>query len=279
MELLLLSVICSVSVGILFKISKLHSVELIPTLFIGYITSLFLGIVLFDVSFSYSNLDVYSIIIILVLSLLMPSLFVALRKSILINGIAKTDLVQRMSLIVPVFASFIIFNESLSYLKIAALLLGLFSVYLIMHRNEKNIHKNNSSYLVFIFIGYGIVDILFKLMSSIAFKNTLLLVFVGCIITTLFYIIFTKSKFSVKSLLIGILLGSLNFSNIYSYLQAHTKLSDAPTIVFTCMNLGVIGLGLIVGATIFKEKIRKWNIVGLICAIFAILLLSYKMLL
>lgn len=276
MEFLIISVLCSVLVGVLFKISKLSWADLIYTIFFGYVTCYSLATVFFIQKLDF-NIEFSSYVIIASLSVLMPSLFIALKSSVQINGIAKTDLVQRISLVLPLIASFYIFNEVFSLFKISALLFGLLSVFLIMHRNEKNIHNKNTYLLFYIFLGYGIVDVLFKLMSKMPFQSLLLLVFLGCIVTTLFYIIYKRIKFSLKSIFVGIILGILNFTNIYTYLLAHIQLAENPVIVFTTMNLGVIGLGLLIGAVFFKEKISKLNIIGLICAIFAILILSYKM--
>lgn len=278
MNLLLISIFCSVSVGILFKLSKLSFSSLLWAIFCGYITCFVLGFLLFDVEFGTAHLSSKEFSIVAVLSILMPSIFIALKKSIEINGIAKTDLIQRMSLLIPVLGSFIFFDETISLVKIVALIVGFCSIYLMLHRNEKNIYNHQVFYLLFIFLGYGIVDLLFKSMTQTPFRLILLYVFLGCIATTLFYIIYKRPTYNLKAISIGIALGLLNFTNIFTYLNAHKQLADSPTIVFTCMNLGVICLGLFVGKFLFKEKISLRNFIGLICATFAIILLTYQML-
>ncbi|MGX2950852.1 EamA/RhaT family transporter, partial [Ursidibacter sp. B-7004-1] len=47
------------------------------------------------------------------------------------------------------------------------------------------------------------------------------------------------------------------------------------TLVFTGMNLGVICLGTLIGAFLFKEKINKINYLGVLVAVIAILCLFY----
>lgn len=276
MLLLFISIICSVLVGLLFKASKLKFNELIWSILIGYTVCFILGNLFLDFSWSFHDLSIKYISISVVLSILMPTLFIAVNYSVVKNGIAKTDLIQRMSLLLPIIASFFLFSEKFTMIKAIALLIGFFSIYLIMHRNEKNVHNFSLFPLLYIFLGYGLVDILFKTLTHIPFQFSLVIIYLGCFIITLFYIIIKRLNFFSKSLYIGFLLGVLNFSNIYTYLLAHKNMSESPMIVFTCMNLGVICLGVLVGKYIFKEKLSRTTLIGILCAIFVILLLSYQ---
>lgn len=73
----------------------------------------------------------------------------------------------------------------------------------------------------------------------------------------------------------GIILGSLNFANIVTYITAHQMMKDNPTLVFAGMNIGVIVLGTLVGAMAFKEKISSINAAGISVAVCAIACLFY----
>lgn len=275
MNLLLVSIICSVSVGILFKIKKFELNSFIWVLFCGYFTCFVLGYVLFEQPIELKNFAGLNIFFAFILSFVMPSLFIVLRNSIQQNGIAKTDLVQRMSLMLPIVASFFLFGEQFTWQKLIALIVGFLSILLIMHKkSSSNILPKDIYSLLYIFIGYGFVDIIFKNFAGIVFQNILMIVFMGCMISTLLYISFKKIPFHKSFLLYGIILGGLNFLNIYTYLLAHRSLSESPTIVFTVMNLGVISLGMLIGYFFFKEKINKINIVGLLSAVISILLLA-----
>lgn len=277
MELLAISIICSVSVGILFKFSKLNFAQLLWVLFFGYIICFLSGFLMFEISWDIPNLKSKEFYIILFLAFLFPFVFISLQKSIMTQGIAKTDLVQRISLIIPILASFWIFQEMFSYNKIIAILLGFISIFLIMYKENTNKKTSDLKPLVIVFWGYGTVDVLLKTLTTLPFRSLLVFIFLGCIFTTLFYIIFKRVKFYLKTLPIGIGLGLLNFINIFTYLETHKSMKDSPTIVFTSMNLGVICLGTLVGVFLFKEKLSKWNFIGIICAIFAIIVLNFQM--
>lgn len=71
----------------------------------------------------------------------------------------------------------------------------------------------------------------------------------------------------------GLLLGLLNFGNIYFYVRAHQIYSENPTLVFSAMNIGVISLGTLVGAGVFRERIHWVNALGVGLAILAIFVL------
>ena len=73
----------------------------------------------------------------------------------------------------------------------------------------------------------------------------------------------------------GLLLGCLNFANILFYIRAHQAYGSNPTLVFAGMNLGVITLGTLVGALVFKEKIHSINAAGIALALMAIGCLFY----
>jgi multidrug transporter EmrE-like cation transporter len=52
-------------------------------------------------------------------------------------------------------------------------------------------------------------------------------------------------------------------------------MKDTPTTVFAGMNVGVIALGAIVGAVVFRERISRLNMLGIVLAISAIGCLFY----
>ena len=106
-----------------------------------------------------------------------------------------------------------------------------------------------------------------------AFPTTLLGAFMLAGLLSFIYLIARRATWTLRSLLAGLLLGLLNFGNIYFYVRAHQVYSDNPTLVFSAMNIGVISLGTLVGAGIFRERIRWVNAAGVGLAIIAIFLL------
>ena len=76
-------------------------------------------------------------------------------------------------------------------------------------------------------------------------------------------------------MLLGLLLGVLNFFNIWFYIRAHQQLADNPAIVFASMNILVVMFGVLAGLVIFREKLKPpaWFFVML--SLVAIIILYY----
>jgi len=75
--------------------------------------------------------------------------------------------------------------------------------------------------------------------------------------------------------LAGMLLGVLNFLNILFYIKAHQAFKESPTLVFAGMNMGVIVLGTLAGAFVFRERVNPLNWAGIVLALSAIACLYY----
>jgi drug/metabolite transporter (DMT)-like permease len=128
-----------------------------------------------------------------------------------------------------------------------------------------------------VFLGYGIIDVLFKqvaLQKTVPYTVALFYIFCGSFLVASLITLtsFFRKKLTIEksAVFYGILLGIFNFLNIYFYLRAHQSFANNPTTVFATMNFGVILLGTLIGAIYFKEKLSRKNVVGLVLAVIAI---------
>lgn len=280
---LILSVFFSVFVGILIKISKKYNTDIFQMITVNYLVSIILSFLLFDID-TYSSPKKIPYLTIAALIVLLPTIFLFLFKSVQQVGIIRTDIAQRLSLFLPIIAAITIFNEKISILKYCGIIIGFISIYLILsNKNKSKQNINDYSDWLFpisVFIGFGVIDILFKqlaLYSSIPYTTSMFYVFIGAAIVSifinLFYLIFKNKRLSYTSLLFGIPLGLFNFLNIFFYLKAHRVFSESPTTVFAGMNFGVIILGTLVGYFIFKEKLQLKNVIGILLSVIAVLII------
>src|SRR5690554_550385 len=114
MVALLVSLLSSLSVGLFIKILKINSVRnLFILVLFNYFIAVVLSLFLLDLDITDIKLSTDSLIIVGLLGFLMPSIFFFLNKSLKTSGLAKTDIFQRLSLIIPVILSFKLFNEVL----------------------------------------------------------------------------------------------------------------------------------------------------------------------
>jgi len=274
---LFLSVICSVLVGILLKIAKKHNNSAFFQM-IGW-NYLFAAVFCFAVyrpQISLSANIPYGLF--LPLMILLPTIFLVQANSVKYTGIVRTDIAQRLSLLISLLAAYVIFKENFSLLKFFGLSIGLISIFLMLSKGKTNDKISGMWYLpAAVLAGFGVIDILFKKVAqfiSFQYTSSLFLIFCGAFgfsaLIILFQMIFRGQRLKLKNLYWGAGLGVLNFGNILFYLKAHQILKDNPSTVFACMNLGVIILGSLSGIVLFKEKMSKINYLGLILAVVAV---------
>nr|WP_315256180.1 DMT family transporter [uncultured Flavobacterium sp.] len=275
MLFLILSVICSVTVGVVFKIARQYQVSAKQIVGYNYIFALALCYLFFSPDLTV--LDASSPWEILIpLGVLLPVVFLFLATSIKHMGIVKTDAAQRLSLIISILGAWLFFGEQFSGLKLIALLFGFPALLLILNKPTEN-KENKWIYPALVLLGFGVIDLLFKqiaITSSLPFTTSLFVLFsIAFVIMILFNgyeILFRKTKMDFKSIIFGGLVGIFNFGNILFYLKAHQAFAKNPSTIFAGMNMGVIVIGTLVGVFVFKEKVTKLNIAGLFLALLAI---------
>ncbi|MFV5685084.1 EamA/RhaT family transporter [Flavobacterium sp. GB2R13] len=278
MLFLILSIICSVTVGVLFKFSRKYAVSNTQIIASNYVVALILCYLFFSPELiDVGNSAPWSIYI--TIGILLPSIFLFLAASIKHMGVVKTDAAQRLSLFIPILAAGLLFKEDFNVLKIGALVVGFPALLLILAKPSQNT-ENKWIYPAVVLLGFGVIDILFKqiaLYTSLPYTTSLFVVFgiallimVGAVI---YELVISKVPLNIRNILFGGLVGIFNFGNILFYLKAHQAFVQNPSTVFAGMNMGVIIIGSLVGIFIFKEKLTKMNFAGLFLALVAIILI------
>ena len=278
MLFLILSIICSVTVGVLFKISRRYSSRPIQIVAWNYVFALIFCYFFFSPDIKDLGTSAPWKIYVPI-GILLPTVFLFLAASIKQVGIVKTDAAQRLSLFIPIIAAWLLFKEDFNILKILALLIGFPALLLILAKPSQNT-KNKWLYPALVLLGFGVIDILFKqiaLYTTLPYTTSLFVVFgialLIMIVAVIYDVIVAKVLLSVKNILFGGLVGVFNFGNILFYLKAHKAFSENPSTVFAGMNMGVIVLGSLVGIFFFKEKLTKMNFAGVFLALIAIILI------
>jgi len=214
------------------------------------------------------------------LAVLLPTVFLIQANSVKYTGIVRTDIAQRLSLIISLSAAYFIFREHFSGLRFVGLSIGLISIFLILSKGGAGDGISRRWYLpVAVLAGFGVIDVLFKkvaLLSSFSYTTALFLVFCGAFVFSALIVLLQlgKRRLDPGNIWWGAALGALNFGNILFYLKAHMVLRDNPSTVFACMNFGVIILGSLAGIVFFKEKMSRVNWLGLALAIAAVAVIT-----
>lgn len=281
---LIIAVLCSVAVSVLLKVARKRHIEIQQAIAFNYIVALSLSWFLLKPDFK--GLEFTDFIaqsentpIFLALGILLPSVFIIMSKAVEFAGIVRSDAAQRLSLFLPILAAFLIFHETLSQSKVVGIVLAFVGLFCLLSKpnQQSAVDFRGVLGLIGVWFGYGIIDILFKQVakSGGAFPTTLFIAFSLAACIMFIYLLFKRTQWNVASVVGGIILGVLNFFNILFYIKAHQSFGSNPTLVFAGMNIGVICLGTITGALIFKEKISKINWLGIVFSLCAIFCLYY----
>jgi len=273
MMYLTIAVLCSVAVSVLLKILRQRNIDIRQTIVAGYPVAFLLTWFLLKPDISGLSLLGSTWGIIIALGVLLPAVFIILGRAIAAVGMVATDAAQRLSLIIPIVAAFLLFGEMLTGTRIFGLALGFLALGALVYRPQQGgmdkQARQTPLWLFGVWVGYGIIDILFKQVAKqgSAFPLTLFISFGLAGLLLFIYLLITRVRWQGNALMAGVLLGALNMGNIYAYVRAHQVLSESPSIVFTGMNVGVIAVATIIGVGVFKERLNRINIVGLVLAI------------
>lgn len=283
MLFLILSIICSVIVGVIFKITRKYNTNPIQIVAFNYVFALILCYATFSPDMSQVHTTApWNIYI--AIGILLPVVFLFLISSIKHMGIVKTDAAQRLSLFIPILAAWFIFKEDFNSYKLIGLLIGFVALLFILSKNTGN-SENKWIYPTVVLLGFGVIDILFKqvaLYTALPYTTSLFVIFdialAVSLLVVIYYSVIKKVKLELKNILFGGLVGLFNFGNILFYLKAHKAFSENPSTVFAGMNLGVIVLGSLIGLLFFKEKLSKINFIGIFLALIAIIFIVFSQL-
>jgi drug/metabolite transporter (DMT)-like permease len=280
-----LSVCCSVVVSVLLKLARRYSVDVFQAITWNYSMAILLTWFFFRPQLQ--NLQHTPVTIFVALGVLLPLVFWIMASSVRVVGIVRTDVAQRLSLFIPILASFLLFKEPLNTLKIIGIAVGfaaiLCSIQWQKQTANRKVFSNAWIYLIVVFLGFGVIDVLFKqvaVVKEVAYTTSLfiiyILAFVISFICLLFRVFTRQSRIIWPHMMFGWVLGVANFGNILFYLKAHKSLSTSPSTVFSAMNIGVITMGAVVGLFVFHERLSLLNKIGIGLAIVAIIIITYS---
>lgn len=287
MILLLFSVLCSVLVSVLLKLAQRRGLPMPPIVLWNYVVAVILGLWLLDPPLARLREPGTPWLALILLAALLPSIFLAMAASVRTAGIVRTDVAQRLSLVVSLVAAFLWFGDTLGPLKLAGLALGLIAILCIITRPDRGGASPQGpaawALPLTVLLGYASVDILLKriAMDGTPFAASLVIAFLGALsimgVIEIRRVLVSRISFDPRTLYVGMLVGASNFGNILFYVKAHRALPDNPAAVFATMNLGVVVLGTLVGMFGFGERPSRVNLAGIVLAIMAVMLIGISL--
>ncbi len=276
---LILAIISSSSLALILKQGNVKNSNKILLINANYITASLLSLLFIFYKGSFT-ISLWALLFAILLGYIFAETFLIYSKAVGLAGTALATVSARLSVLIPVILSIIIYNESPDVKMLIGFILTLITFYLFyLSLKKKNVNdKSSNAYLILIllFLGIGLVDFSMKIFERnfpVEEKATFVfLIFFSAFIYTLFRILYKKIRFERETFKLGLLLGLPNVLAIHFILAA---LSQLPAIVvFPIQNIGVILLTAIMAYIIWKEKINNYGIAAIVVGIISIILLK-----
>ena len=217
----------------------------------------------------------------LLLGVLFVSGFNITALSVKYTGITTTAVMSRMSLLVSAGYAIIVFLEPLGPVKLVGIALAILAILLINRRAESKGRFARGPYLLYpvlalLFAG-AIESVLYYIkamqlsidsdlqLTTYAFSVAGIIgsVIVGVSCAT------GKRRIRRNDLIGGLALGLPNFFSIYLILLLLQQ-GWQGSVLFPVLNLTVLAASAVVGIYLFREKVSRLNVIGLLCALAAI---------
>ena len=284
MIFLLLSILFSTGLFVVFKYFGIYKIDVLKAIFVNYIVAFSMGFFFAERQIPISEIYLQPWFSgALFLGALFVSIFFVMAMTAQKNGVSVTSIAGKMSVVVPVIFGIILYNESVTFLKIVGIIMALIAVYLSSVKEEKS-EKNGTLLLpILLFIGSGTIDTLLKYIQENYVADEDVSIFSGSlfgiagVFAFLILVIKTikkRASFGYKNIIAGIILGVPNYYSIIFLIKALQNKNFESSTLFTINNVAIVVVSTLVGLFFFKEKFSIKNKIGVAMAILGIILVT-----
>lgn len=278
---LLLTIILTVSLLIIFKLIGYWKVNGLVAVVVNYIICVLLGSFLIDTQlFSVEMFHQSWVQMGIFLGIIFIVIFNLIGVSTSKAGMAVTAIANKLSLVIPVSLAFYLYDDSITLIKISGIIIALISIYMAIYKHSSSYNVKMLTYPFIVFLGSGLIDTCIKYtqhhwLSANQKNEFLILIFFTAAVLGIVYLIIKhkKNKITIASILIGLLLGIVNYGSVYFLLKTLEQWDSS--YAFTINNIGIVMVSGIIAHRFFNEKLSRTNLIGMLLAIVAIALISF----
>lgn len=282
---ILLCILFSTSILTVFKIASLLHLNVFKIIIINYLIACALGLVL-ALPISNSLIEIKVVLPFAVsIGLFFIALFFLVAKTTMLSGMTVTSIASKMSVVIPALFSIILYKESIGIFKAFGMIMALLALFMAVYK-KRSTGKPGVIWLLplILFIGNGVLDSILKFTQEEKLHDFDIYLFNGMVFGTALIMglaiwPFRKRQIEKpgnvvkKELLLGLLLGLVNFGSLFAMVNALNSNIDS-SLVFLLNNTGVVSLATITGYWFFKEKLSFLNLLGILLALSSIILMS-----
>ena len=211
MHYLIISICCSVAVSVLLKMARKQKIDLGQAVAVNYIAAVGLTVAVLQPDLAAWRHYLPTWWLFAALGVLLPAVFIVMGRAVDAAGIVKSDAAQRLSLFLPVLASFTLFGEPLTQGRLIGLVLAFTALACLLYKHEGGKKGGLQSVwlLLAVWAGYGLIDILFKQLakSGTAFSGNLLVAFALAAVLMVGMLFYRGTKWTAQGITGGLLLG------------------------------------------------------------------------
>jgi len=270
----ILLVLCNVALAVIFKYFEKYNVDNLNAIVVNYFTcvissSIFLGVQSIPQDF-YLKAWFGSAVM---MSLLFIIGFNLMALSYQRAGLTLTGIMHKMSLLISAAFPIIFYDEILTHYKMVGFVAAIVTVI----RNKWII-----ALPIIVFAMSGLIEIILYYVEvsgqvdgdGVFFTSTSFgLAGAMGVIIVLFRLLTGRSKFRWKDVLAGVILGLPNYLTIYLLIYLLEQGWDG-SVLFPLNNVSILVAITIIAALIYKERLNRLQIVGLVFGIIAIVLIG-----
>lgn len=260
-------------------------IPILPAIVINYFVAFGIGMLLFDGEFSiaYVSQSKWFGLSVFIGSLLIVGLYLIGYTTQKV-GIAITTIANKMSVIIPITFSILYYDEGMNLFKWIGIILALVAVFLAVFRPSQGKERHFFSVLpIIMFLVVGIIDSSLKLAQQdfvsagdiplFTAAGFGLAGFIGVVILAFNPRLWISFK-NAKVWFFGSLIGLVNYGTMYFLMFALAQSGWDGSVVYGVNNIGIILFSILIAVLFFREKLNRYNYIGIGLAIIAAIMLT-----
>ncbi|MFN9115913.1 MAG: EamA family transporter [Bacteroidota bacterium] len=205
------------------------------------------------------------------------------------SGVAIASVANKLSLVIPFLFSVYLYQEKISFLKIAGVLVALLAVFFTCipstsSKNDRGFKWNLFLLPLLLFAGSGLIDTLIKYVefNFIKASNHNIYIITAFSVAGLAGIILFagllirgKERFDVRAIIAGVLIGMPNYFSLWCLVHVLKMYEGNSSAIIPITNMGIVLFSTLVAALFFKERLSKINLIGIILSVIAISIIAF----
>lgn len=300
MVFLLLSIACSSTIMLLFKAFKVHRIDNFQAIVFNYITCFCVGLLTVDSSILSTNFwETTWFQFAVFLGCIFIASFQLIALTTQRNGVTAATIANKTTMVLPVMVAFFLYNDEATIAKIIGIILAIIAVFLTSVKDTQEFGmegeegsqqmsaSNTINWSVFllplaVFLSGGFIEVVINYVQVHYLEEKSANAFSMFIFTTaaaigsviiVFQTLTERKRLKLRNVLAGFLLGVPNYGSIYFLIMALHSSGLQSSVVFPLNNISIVVLTSFLAFGMYRERLSKMNILGVICAIVAILLM------